>query len=120
MSFYYFTRLIVEVPQDKPDAWVLVEPLVVLKDDEVLVEVPVRFVTDLASLPRGVRSFYSRTGRSRYAAVVHDYLYSIKWATRKECDRVFKELLIASGLTRYRAHLFYLGVRAGGWTRGRW
>jgi len=120
MSFYHFTRLVVEAPQDKPDAWILFEPLIVLKDDEVLMEVPVGFVTDLASLPRGIRSIYSRTGRSRYASVIHDYLYSIKWSTRKECDKMFKELLIASGVSRFRAQTFYMGVRAGGWTRGRW
>jgi len=92
----------------------------VFLDDFEVIEVPAGFKTDLASIPWGMRNFYSRTGKSRKPAVTHDYLYSIKWRTRKECDQLFRQLLLERGMPGWKARLAYLGVRAGGWSRGVW
>jgi hypothetical protein len=82
--------------------------------------VPDGTVTDLASIPRPLRAVFSQTGLSRKPAVFHDHMYQVKWKTRKECDKAFKEMLIARGMTKFRAFMYYSGVRMGGWTRGSW
>ena len=82
--------------------------------------VPNGFVTDLASIPRVLAPIFSKTGRSRKPAVFHDHMYATKWRTRKECDQAFREMLIARGASKFTAYIYYTGVRAGGWTRGRW
>jgi len=82
--------------------------------------VPSGFQTDLASIPFGMRNLFSRTGKSRKPAVFHDHMYETKWRTRKECDKAFKIMLIDRGVSKFAASIYYFGVRAGGWTRGRW
>ena len=82
--------------------------------------VPRGFVTDLASIPALLRPIFSRTGLSRKPAVFHDHMYSVKWKTRKRCDESFKEMLLARGVSKGVANIYYWGVRLGGWTRGRW
>ena len=82
--------------------------------------VPRGFKTDLASIPVGLRSLFSRTGRSRKPAVFHDHMYSKKWETRKICDDLFYIGLRERGVSKWAAWLYWAGVRAGGWTRGNW
>jgi hypothetical protein len=82
--------------------------------------VPLGEVTDLASLPRVIRSIYNVNGISRHAATLHDYLYKTQAFTRKVCDQIFRQALLDSGMTRRRAAIWYRGVRWGGWTRGNW
>lgn len=58
------------------------------------------------------------------AATIHDWLYSgygiehedgtIYYPTRKECDDLFRRALLAEGVARWRALVFYWGVRLGG------
>jgi hypothetical protein len=76
--------------------------------------VPEGFITDLASIPRIFRPLITGHGKDRWAAVVHDYLYSIKYS-RKDADDVFYEALIASGNGRMKSWAMYRAVRAGGW-----
>jgi hypothetical protein len=57
-------------------------------------------------------------------ATIHDWIYSgygiIKadgttyYPTRKECDDILYRALRAEGLARWRAYIFYAGVRLGG------
>jgi hypothetical protein len=82
--------------------------------------VPARTLTDLASIPFFLRWLYSRTGRSRKPAVFHDHMYGRKWRTRKKCDDSLKEMLLHRGSWRVTASSMKIGVRLGGWTRGRW
>lgn len=58
------------------------------------------------------------------SATIHDWLYSgygitqadwsIYYPTRKECDQIMYRLLRAEGVARWRAWMFYAGVRIGG------
>ena len=73
------------------------------------------FVFDGASIPR---VFWPSTGcpfrpKYRAAAVVHDYLYSIK-ADRKLADQIFKQMLLDAGVSKYAASKMYLAVRMFG------
>lgn len=58
------------------------------------------------------------------SATIHDWLYSgfgivqedgsIYYPTRKECDKVLYNALLDEGVGKFRAGLFYAGVRIGG------
>lgn len=88
--------------------------------------IPKGFRYDGASVPRWLWSLsgLSRDGIHRAAALVHDYLYENKgfqendkheyWLTRKEVDKVFREMLIDVGVADHRVFLAYWGARIGG------
>lgn len=48
------------------------------------------------------------------ACTTHDWLYSEGRLSRKDCDGVFYRALRADGVARWRAIIFWLGVRIGG------
>ena len=87
---------------------------------EHIITVPAGTLIDFASIPRLLRWLFNRFGPSRKAAAVHDYLYQIQFGTRKLCDEIFREALEARGVSKITRSVYKLGVRAGGWTRGRW
>lgn len=91
-----------------------------LLHNNYVVSIPRGFETDLASIPLVLRPFFDRLGRNVTPAVIHDYLYKVKWGTREKCDGVFKALLRLYGVSSWRTYLLYTGVRLGGWTRGSW
>jgi len=108
-----------------PNMWVLAEDFYYRGVDHqgvpITVCVEAGTTTDLGSIPMGLRNLANRNGRSRKPAVIHDFLYSEKWRTRKDCDLMFYHLLLENGMGKFRAYwMFYMGVRAGGWTRGSW
>jgi hypothetical protein len=78
------------------------------------VVVPIGFMTDFASIPRIGRILITGHGKDRWAAVVHDYLYSIKH-DRKQADDIFLEALEASGVGLIKRRVMYRAVRTGGW-----
>lgn len=81
-----------------------------------LFTVPVGFFTDFASVPRWIPIIYSMLGnRGHMAAAVHDWLYYSAVVPRKMADKVIKEAIEVCGISRWRANLFYAGVRVGGW-----
>ena len=74
------------------------------------VVVPVGYKTDLDSVPR-IPVFYSIfKNRTRYAAVIHDYLYSVG-NDRKEADRIFLAAMEAEGVRRRYRLPIYCAVR---------
>jgi hypothetical protein len=79
------------------------------------IEVPTGFVTDFASVPAVARVFISGHGKDRWAATVHDYLYSILAYDRKTADRVFLEAMEVSGVGLIKRRAMYRAVRTGGW-----
>lgn len=86
----------------------------------ILVRVPVGFRTDLASIPPFLRPFFNRNGKSKKAAVVHDFLYSLdvdainRGLSRETCDALFYEALIECGVSEFAALMYFCGVRALG------
>ena len=80
--------------------------------------VPAGTATDLASVPRWLRSGIGKTGPHVKAAVVHDWIYRDPdhlGFTRAEADRLLHGLALAEGMNRVRAFLMWAGVRAFGW-----
>ena len=60
-----------------------------------------------------------RDWRVLRAAILHDQLYCSLGLdgqlSRADCDAVFRRALLAAGVPAYKAWLYWLGVRAGGW-----
>jgi Protein of unknown function (DUF1353) len=108
----FVTKLILS--DFNPNEWVL-ESALVWHDRVKRIEVPRGFITDLASIPRGLRAVLNVNGRSRKAAVLHDYLYCEHKLNRSKCDALFLSALVAEGMNSALARTYWLGVRAGGW-----
>lgn len=82
--------------------------------------VPAEFVTDFASL-KAVHNMFLYplyalvSGYGNYGSTVHDYLYSTKAVSRRVADKYLYRALRAEGVAKWRASVFYIGVRLGGW-----
>jgi len=56
-------------------------------------------------------------GYGMRAAILHDWLYTEGRLSRADCDAVFRRALTTGdGTARWRALIFWLGVRLGGFT----
>lgn len=101
------------------------------------VTVPKGFATDLASVPRLFRFFAGRAGIILWAAVVHDYLYTLpprkmvglngdyreagdRRASRLHADRIFSRCMASLGVPRWQRYGCYYAVRLfGGFVYGK-
>lgn len=93
-----------------PNEWVVLTPL-----QYRMFKVRRGFITDLASIPRILKSLISVNDDSRKPAVLHDYLYTTQPVSRAEADFLFLEALESVGVGYMRRHTLYTGVRIGGW-----
>lgn len=84
-----------------------------------LVIVPIGFVTDFASVPRAPFTYWLFGGVGDEAAVIHDWLYDGGTVPRKVADAVYREALLASGVSSWRAAAMWAAVRALGGSRYR-
>lgn len=76
--------------------------------------IPRYFKSDGASVPRFFWRlvFPSCDTKALRAALAHDYIYRCqpKGWSREAADNMFYDLLIADGISKFRAELAYLGV----------
>jgi hypothetical protein len=75
------------------------EPDPVDNPGTVAVEVPVGFVTDLASVPPPFRAIVKPSGRHGQAAIMHDWLYWEQRTTRDTADRTFSAIMKDLGVS---------------------
>ena len=92
----------------------LIQPLIVTVDDEVF-EIPAGFITDCASVPRGLWNLFPPTGSYAKAAVFHDWLYRGGKVSRKHADTLFLDAMECLGIHWVVRNTLYIGVRLGGW-----
>jgi hypothetical protein len=88
----------------------------------IVIEVPVGFVTDYASIPRALWSLYSPHDQYSRAAVVHDYLYWSQLCSRTQADNLFMIAMRESEVAETTRNNVYAGVRTLGepsWERNR-
>jgi len=112
--------------------WALQTPLAYVTGAErrETITVPAGFVTDLASIPRLVWSFYPPDGPWVKAAVIHDFLYYTQgdgiWGktvgvppgrrySRAESDAIFWEAMAELGIGLWGRFVIWSAVRLGGW-----
>lgn len=79
------------------------------------VSVPKGFKTDLASIPRILRSLVTGQDGTQKAAVLHDYLYATKKGKRGWADKIFLDAMQECGVNWLRRRIYWAGVRVGGW-----
>lgn len=91
------------------------------------VSIPKGFVTDFASIPRGLWNIFPpAAGKHSKAAVVHDCMYKTghisvdgrddpRPITRGEADDIFLEAMEVAGVNWFARRIIYAGVRVGGW-----
>jgi hypothetical protein len=72
------------------DDWAVDRPGLYQYYDQVL-EMPTGFITNFASIPKALRWLIPVNGKHRLAAVLHDYMYSMKIDDRDSCDLAFLE-----------------------------
>ena len=105
-----------------PDQWWLDGELVYWSDllgedgKRVLVRVPDKYPTDLASIPRFpplLRTLFLKNGRHRPAAVPHDFLCRLGLEfPRRLADKIFLEAMELVGVSRWQRYPMYWAVRA--------
>jgi hypothetical protein len=82
--------------------------------EQVRISIPAGFVSDLDSVPR-IPVFYEVfKGRTRTAALIHDFLYRSKFK-RSVADDLFLGFMIAEGVRRRYAIPIFYAVRTFGW-----
>ena len=103
----------------EPDEWWLEGELVYQSDligedgKPVLVVVPDKYPTDLASIPRIFRLLFLKNGRHRPAAVPHDFLCRLGLDfPRRLGDRIFMEAMKLVKVKRWIRYPLYWAVRA--------
>lgn len=95
--------------------------------DESICEIPAGYVTDGASIPKLLWSFFGSpfTGNYIEGAIIHDYLYWLAICkkqpigTRKEADDIFLNTMIYYGTSELEARVKYRAVRLFGPRWGR-
>lgn len=104
--------------------WELTAPFEYHSDIGGLIEIPIGFVSDGASIPKFLHSVIGSPWGGRYpeAAVVHDFCYFSKILTRQSADQVFLEAMKNLNVPKIRRTLMFLAVRIFGiipWNRKR-
>lgn len=91
----------------------LCEPFVYVLDDasDIAIRVPAGFTTDYASVPRMFWRLFLPTGEYRFAAVIHDYLYSRQAKMPKVvADAIFYDAMRSLGVSVWRRIIVYGAV----------
>lgn len=80
-----------------------------------VINVPIGFQTDFASVPRLFWVVFPRWGRYGNAAVIHDYCYWQQALSRRKADAVFFEAMGVLQVAWYQKYPLYWAVRTFGW-----
>lgn len=92
----------------------LTDELLVWQDGQVKHMVPKGFITDFASVPRGLWNLFPPSGRYTPAAVYHDHLYRLGTTSREYADAEFLAGMIALDVPWWQRTLMYWAVRLFG------
>ncbi len=112
----FTTPLIVEPISEKN--WILREPFeyhVGSYPSKNVIEVPIDFVTDFASIPRIFWSILPPTGTYGKAAVIHDYCYRTACFSKWLSDEIFLEGMVVLDVSLWKRIVIYYAVRWFGW-----
>lgn len=121
----FLSDLNIELLPRKPGYWRVAKPLLFLDKQGRTWEVPAGTETDGASIPR---FFWRVVGhpldwKFADAATLHDYLYESQLVTRRAADDLFREALLARGVSAWLRWSMWAAVRIFGrwsWNRTVW
>lgn len=97
--------------------WRLIQDTTVCLENGDCYTIPEGFVTDFASVPRCLWWLLPPMGRYGKAALLHDWLYSVRTTSRKEADEIFLDAMLMMGVRKLIALAMFVAVRLFGWTR---
>lgn len=84
-------------------------------DETIFIAVPEGFITDFASVPRGVWNVLPpHDGQYRLAALFHDRLYEHHQMLRFQADLFFYEAMAYDDVPRWKRAAMYYAVRTCG------
>ncbi len=98
-------------------------PLRWVTDDNLVIEIPAGFESDLASSPRFAWAWIPRWGRHAIPAIIHDWLYHqhrcglLPGVTRAWCDGVLRDACEDHRVHPITAWAIWAAVRCCGWRR---
>ncbi len=115
-----FTELLVVSPLSDGRNWVIRKDFgyaVGSEDSKEVIDIPIGFVTDFASVPRPLWWLFPKWGKYGNAAVIHDYLYWDQRYNKKKVDLIFREAMGVLGVNKLTSYIlyrsvFWLGCRA--------
>ena len=113
-----FTEPLVVTPCPDGHTWILLCDFgyeIGQEDSNDVIDVPIGFYTDFASIPRLLWTLLPRWGKYGNAAVIHDYLYWDQSRTRKESDEILLEGMVVLGVGYIKRYAIYWAVRLAGW-----
>jgi hypothetical protein len=114
------TRQMIPAPTLKPFSdskdFMLVRDMVyILGETDISITVPKGFVTDFASVPKGLWSFgLSPHGKFSKAAIIHDYLYWTHACTREQSDMIMLIAMKESQVESVDQFALYEGLDMAG------
>ena len=97
------------------DQWQLMQPFGYVTIAGDIINVPIGFITDLASIPWGFRWILPKSGDYNRSCVIHDWLYANHLFSRYKCDNILLEAMQFEGVSYITRYTIYMAVRAGGW-----
>lgn len=113
-----FTQALLVSPLADGISWVLMREFgydVGAEGSGDMIDVPVGFQTDFASVPRALWWVFPTWGTYGNAAVIHDWLYYEQTRSRKDADEVFLEAMGVLGVPGWKRTLLFMAVRWFGW-----
>lgn len=81
---------------------------------DINIVIPEGFLTDLSSVPRLLWWFIPPFGMAVPASILHDYMYTYGWKSRKEADKLFYKILLTHNVPKWQSFLMYIAVRMFG------
>lgn len=112
------------IPKGKGDLWIVRLPLKFYSAQRLRTyTVPSGFVTDLASVPRGLWNIFPKSGKYNRATGLHDGAYNDALidclgnpliVPKKDADALFLEAMLADGVSETQAKWMYRAVKLFG------
>jgi len=109
----YFGRLLVR-PLKDGRRWALDSIFGFSSRSGVVVQIPIGFTSDFASIPRILWSIAPPIGQYSAAAWIHDWLYWVQVTTRTEADAIFNEAMTISCVGSVKRAIIFRMVRLFG------
>lgn len=110
-----FTESLVVTPRPDGKTWIILFDFGYEVGEEGsgdVINVPIGFHTDFASIPRILWAFLPRWGKYGNAAVIHDYLYWVQSPrNRKESDDIFLAGMKVLEVPNWKRKLIFYAVR---------
>lgn len=80
-----------------------------------VIDVPIEFRTEFASVPRSLGVFLRRWGMFGNTAIIHDYRYWVQPCSRIECDDILLERIVVLEVGYIKRCATNWAIRLGRW-----